>query len=199
VAIIMATIVDVGIPIDLSKGTFDNVEYVDGKLQLTEKNEDETLPNSKKIYNEYGFWESEVIDLVDAFKDFDRIVANITNHTKDKITIYTRTSSDGFSWTPYVPINIDNTIASPIGRYIQIKVSFTAGVTDELITIDDFNSGDEVKFESNEFVQFDGKLSLKKYYEFDMTKDNTWIEEGSLFRKVIPKSKLKKIDTIQVG
>jgi hypothetical protein len=199
VAIIMATIVDIGIPIDLSKGTFNNVEYVDGKLQLTEKDEDETLPNGKKIYNEYGFWESEVIDLVDAFKDFDRIVANVINHTKDKITIYTRTSSDGFSWTPYVPINIDNTIASPIGRYIQIKVSFTSGVTDELITVDDFNSGDEVKFESNEFVQFDGKLSLRKSYEYDMTKDNTWSEEGSLFRKVIPKSKLKKINTIQVG
>jgi hypothetical protein len=192
----MATIVDVGIPIDLSKGIFNNVELVDGKLQLSER---ETLPNGKKRYYEFGFWESEVIDLVDAFKDFDRIVANITNYTNDQITIYTRTSSDGFSWTSYIPLNSDNTIASPIGRYIQIKVSFTAGITDEIATVDDFNSGDESKFEPNDFVQFDGKLSLKKNYEYTMTKDNSWSEEGSLFRQVIPKSKFKKIDTIQVG
>jgi hypothetical protein len=198
VAIDMATIVDVGIPIDLSKGTFNNVEYANGKLQLAEKDENETLPNGKKIYCEFGFWESEVIDLVDAFKDFDRIAVNMTNYTKDKITIYTRTSSNGFTWTSYVPINSDNTIASPIGRYIQIKVSFTAGMTDEVITVDDFNSGDEVKFEQNDFVQFDGKLSLKKEYEYTMTKDNSWNEEGSLFRQMIPKSKLKKIDEISM-
>lgn len=194
----MATIVDIGIPVDLSKGTFSNVEYVDGKLQLAEKYENETLPNGKKIYHEFGFWESEVIDLVDTFKDFDRIAVDITNYTKDKITIYTRTSSNGFTWTSYIPINSDNTIASPIGRYIQIKVSFTAGITDEIVTVDDFDSGDEVKFEQNDFVQFDGKLSLKKEYEYMMTKDNSWSEEGSLFRQIIPKSKFKKIDTISI-
>jgi hypothetical protein len=192
----MATIVDIGIPVDLTKGVFNNVEFINGKLQLSEK---ETLPNGKKRYYEFGFWESEVIDLVDAFKDFDRIVANITNYINDQITIYTRTSSDGFSWTSYIPLNSDNTIASPIGRYIQIKVSFIAGVTDEILTVDDFNSGDEVKFEQNDFVQFDGKLALKKNYEYTMTKDNTWSEDGSLFRQVIPKSKLKKIDEIEMG
>lgn len=191
----MTTIVDIGIPIDLTKGVFNNVEIVNGKLQLSER---ETLPNGKKRYYEFGFWESEIIDLVDKFKDFDRVVANIVNKTNDSITIYTRTSSDGFSWTPYVPINQDNTIPSPIGRYIQIKVSFTAGITDEVIIVDDFNGGDEVKFEQNEFVQFDGKLSLKKNYEYTMTKDSSWSEEGSLFRQVIPKSKLKKIDTISI-
>lgn len=191
----MTTIVDIGIPIDLTKGVFNNVEIVNGKLQLSER---ETLPNGKKRYYEFGFWESEIIDLVDKFKDFDRVVANIVNKTSDSITIYTRTSSDGFSWTPYVPINQDNTIPSPIGRYIQIKVSFTAGITDEVITVDDFNSGDDDKFEQNDFVQFDGKLSLKKEYEYTMTKDNFWGEEGSLFRQVIPKSKLKKIDSISI-
>lgn len=191
----MTTIIDIGIPIDLTKGVFNNVEIVNDKLQLSER---EVLPNGKKRYYEFGFWESEVIDLVDVFKDFDKIVANIINKTNDKIAIYTRTSSDDLSWTNYVPINQDNTIASPIGRYIQIKVTFTAGETDELIIVDDFNNGDEVKFTPNEFVSFDGKLGLKKEYEYDMLKDINWTDAGTLFRQVIKKSKLKKIDSISI-
>jgi hypothetical protein len=189
----MSTVVSVGIPIDLSKGTFNNVEYVNGKLQLSTT---ETLPNGKKRYYDFGFWESEVIDLVEKYKDFDRLVSNLTKQTNDNITIYTRTSSDMFSWTSYTPLNQDNTIASPIGRYIQIKVSFTAGQTNEILTVDDFNSGDDNKFLPNDFVQFDGNLSLKKNYSYTMNKDNTWNDEGQVFRVSIPKTQFKKIDTV---
>ncbi|MED4883924.1 hypothetical protein [Bacillus smithii] len=191
----MATIIDVGIPIDLTRGVFNNVEFINGKLQLSEK---EILPNGKKRYYEFGFWESEVIDLIDKFKDFDKIVANIIRYTNDQITIYTRTSNDGLSWTPYTPLNADNTIASPIGRYIQIKVSFTAGITDKVMTVYDFTNSESVNFQNNDKVIFDGSLKLKTQYADTMTVDTSFTDTGTLLRKTINKNQFKSIESIKV-
>ncbi|MCU6710082.1 hypothetical protein M6D81_15400 [Paenibacillus sp. J5C_2022] len=190
----MADITNIGIPIDISKGVFNNVELLDGKIVLSVQD----VFNSKSVFYNSGFWESEAIDLVGAYKDFDKIVLSKVHQTIDSIAVYFRTSNDGFNWSSYAEVGTDGSIPSPIGRYVQVKVSFTAGLTNETVTAVDFNSDEKANFQQNDFIEMDGSLKLKKNYSDKMTIDQSWNEEGSLLRRTVRKSDFKRIDSLKI-
>lgn len=183
---------EIGIDTGIGIGTFYNTEYIDGFIQLIKK-------DSSSTYVMEGYWESEIIDLVDRFKEYDSVALDKMQQSKDVHSILTRVSDDGISFDNYVATTPEGKIQSEMKRFIQIKINFYAGLTDENILVSDFNSPEDINnLENNQFVEAKQGLKIKREYECQMNKDSNWNEEGSLHRKVIKKSEWKKIDSIGV-
>lgn len=77
-------------------------------------------------------------------------------------------------------------------------LKFTAGAENQVVTLVEFDNGDSTDFEPNEFVEFDGTMSIKTEYSYDMAKD-TNIDEGFLSVVEFDKSKFKEIASLEVS
>ncbi len=187
---------EIGIDTGIGIGTFHNTEYVDGAIRLKQIN---TNKIDTPIYEMEGYWESEVIDLVDKFKEYDTVALARTQEIRDVYSIETRVSDDGINFDEYQATTPESRVQSTMKRYIQVRINFFAGMNEEEYAIVDFNSSeDKNEWDNNEFIETDGSLKLKKDYEFSMNSDESWADEGVLHRKKIVRSEWKKIDSIGI-
>lgn len=186
----MSTIQDIGIVIDLSKGTYSNTIYKDGKLQLIELTKDD---DGRPIYANYGYWESEPIVIQDKIRAFKNLVKNVVATGNAEYKTYVQTSEDGFSWNEYVETAADGTISNAPAKFSRIKIEFFPESLNANFFFDKF---DEVGKYDNELTNSDkGVLELKKKYSGLMEDD----AENLLFRKMISSSDYKKINKIKVS
>lgn len=183
---------EIGIGISLI-GEFNNVEVIDGKLQLKKLNQ-----NS---YYENGYFISRTIDIGDNFKEFDNIISTIESVDDTLVKISTRTSSDDNSFSTWEYLNEDNKINSPKNRYIQLRIELNSikATTEKDIPLSDYVEG------NNNFVEeytnpSDNStvLKLKDIIYYNEIKDDSWTEEGSLYRKKIMRDDWLRIDRLEV-
>lgn len=180
---------EVGLSISLS-GTHNNTEIKNGKLTLKSTDVD---GNGLPIYAKEGFWTSDAINLGDNFKDFDKVFTTHVNNGLSSFSISTRVSDNNIDWSEWVAIAIDGTIQSETKQYIQVRIDLFAGfVTDSFV----ISNSD---FEENKFVEKTvSDIRLKRDYKFDMSKDPSWAEEGSLHRQKITRDEWLRIDKMNV-
>jgi hypothetical protein len=184
---------EIGIPIDLSKGTFGNTVFLNGKLQLVEIAKDD---NNVSIYPPEGYWISESIRIADKVTSFKYIAKNSVG--TGTIKIFTQSSSDGFTWSEWQEINYaDGGILTPVGYYARIKIFIYAGNGNTNFTIDEFTIANKY---INPYVNSsNGVLELKTSYSSPTIIDDTWIEEGTVLSCNIQKSSFKKINKISLN
>lgn len=185
----------IGIDTGLGIGTFHNTEYVDGSIRLKVVDTDN---NHNPVYAMEGYWESEIIDLVDKFKDYDTVALSKTQESKDVISIETRVSDDGINFTDYQSVSEENKIQSETKRYIQIKINFFAGMNKKEYTLFNFDSPDEIdNWNNSEFVDMTNGLRLKRNYELEMSRE-LWNDEGSLHSFKVSRNDWKKVDSLNI-
>lgn len=179
---------EIGLSIGVS-GTHKNTEIDEtGKLKLKAMAYDASgIP----IYAESGSWTSDVVDLEDNFNDFEKVFVTSENSGSSSYAVLTRVSKDNQVWSDWTPVAMDGTIQSDTMRYIQVKIDLFAGFVDDVITLvnSDF---------ANEFVDCTENIKLKRDYEFGMTPDSTWVNEGILHRKKITRNEWIRIDKLNV-
>lgn len=188
---------DVGIIIDLTKGVHTNTVYDEDTNKIALKNTGTSYDEKKNIYATDGYWVSEIMDLVDKYTSLGNL-ALTTELNGAEYTAYTRTSSDNITWDDYVKINSSGKMMSVPQRYIQIKIEIKGQDAEYQEPLHDFTVEDIDKFEENEFINFSGNLELKQEYDYKVSKDDSWSDEGSLFRKKIRNTKFKRIDSIKL-
>lgn len=185
----MAVTHEVGLPLDLSKGTFADTEYVDGFLQLRVM---KISDKGNAIYAESGYWESEVISIKDKIAAFKRInkASELVNGATYKI--FTSSSEDGVIWSAWEEIDyIDGTIKSPKNSYAKVRIEIKSTMSDEIVTIDDFMI--EGKY-NNEFVNSDmGVFELKRVHEYEMDEIFT-----NVYCKTVIKTDFNKVNKINL-
>ena len=96
--------------------------------------------------------------------------------------------------TELIPIEITNTFAkAPVD-----VLKFTDGESDVLVTVCDFDNSDSTDFNDNEFLTFDGNMSLKVIYDITMKNPaslgSTYVSES----KEIDMNNFKKIANVEV-
>lgn len=187
---------EIGISFDVGQGDFINTEIVDGSLRLKIAEESS---NDEPIYEKEGYWESKVLDMVDKFREYDKLAVTKTQYTKDLYKIETRTSDDGDNFNEYIALSASSHILSPMKRYIQIRITLYAGLLSETIVLSEFDSPEDVnEWEDNTYIETDGALKLKREYQFEMEEDMSWSDEGSLHRKLVSRDEWRRIDRIGV-
>lgn len=185
------SIQEIGIPIDLSKGSFTNTIYKDAKLQLVQQGVD---GDGRPVYMDNGYWESDNIVINDKIQAFKNVVKTISVVGGAIYKIYTKTSDDGFTWGTYAETASDGTVNSLPAKYAKIKIELLAERQDSNFFIDKFDVADRYV---NELVNSEsGVLELKKTYNFDMQKTSQ-DADGVMFLQPIAKTKFKKIDSLE--
>lgn len=161
----------------------DNVEFVDGNLVL--KHTPITHVSYTKDYVMTGTFK-KVYDLGDNFISM-AAQAFLKNVSSNQVaTIQYEQSEDGVTYD--APIEWSAT-TYPNKRYIRVVITLTSNDRKNI----DYVTNPEL--ESNEFIQ-DKKLIKSKSY--DMIKDSSWLNEGSLHRKKVSRDELLRIDKIEV-
>jgi hypothetical protein len=186
------SITEIGIPIDLSKGKYENTIYKDGKLQLIELQKSDT---GKIVYASSGSWQSEIIYIADKIKAFEKVVKNtVVAGTTSTFKISTQSSVDGIDWSSYIEVSANGSIQSPTNTYARIKIDLFSSPTENLsFTVDEF-SDDRY---TNEYLNTSNDyLEMKRNYTLDYVSDTTWNEDGHLYRKTIDKTIWKKVDSL---
>lgn len=128
--------------------------------------------------------------------DLEALEMMTVDYGGQSLTISTSTSTDLQTWSPYTLLNSDNTIASPLGRYIKVKVDVTGGSGNNrnLVT---FGVADAAKFQSNNFVAFDGTLHLATTVPLTVTQDTSFGDPfAKLYRVPLNLGDFKNIQSI---
>ena len=190
---------EIGIDIGVGIGKFHNTEFIDGVIQLKKANK---IYGDKNYYEFEGYWESKVIDLVDKFREYDRVALSKKQETRDNYVILTRVSDNGVDFDDYVATTPEGKVQSEMKRFIQIKIVFFAGLLIEEKTLHSFESENEIEnWENNKYITIDSEshvLKIKKDYNSIMEKDTAWSEDGTLHRKLISRNEWKRIDSLSV-
>lgn len=96
--------------------------------------------------------------------------------------------------TELIPIEITNTFAKAPVEILK----FTTGENDVLVTVCDFDNSDASDFKNNEFLTFNGNMSLKVMYDITMkgpaSLGSTYVSES----EEIDTSNFKKIANMEV-
>jgi hypothetical protein len=152
----------------------------------------------QNLYSPSGSYESPVLDIGTNFKTLQKINQVVTIPASTDITISTDTSADGITFSEYLPVNTDNTIASPSARYIKVKVDLAGGALVTPRIPMDFVAAEASNFPVNDKVIFDGSLHMKTAYSYSMNPDASFIEAGTLLRKSIDKTSYRSIEKVEV-
>lgn len=178
------------VSVPLTGGTYMNTEIVNGKLQLT-------MVDSVS-YHKTGSYESPVMDLGDNFKELYKVeeVFNVPTSTGKKV--YVASSADGLSFSEYLQLNSDGTIATPSGRYVKIRVDLTAGGSTKETLVHDFTAEERSAFQENEHIVFDGAAKFKTDYQLPMEADPTFTEAGTLLKATLNKSGFRTFEKVEV-
>lgn len=187
---------EIGLLIGTS-GTHYNTELDESnRLRLKIVNVD---GSGKSVYSDEGYWISNVVNLGDKFKDFEKVFTTHQDVSNSSFAIQTRVSDNGIDWSDWVAVAYDGTIQSETKQYIQVKINLFAGFETDVYLISDFKNVDDVSlFDNNSFISTSDGLRLKRKYEYDMSLDATWIGEGSLHRKAITRDEWLRIDRLEV-
>lgn len=187
----MAVTHEVGLALDLSKGTFAGTEYVDGFLQLKVM---KISDKGNAIYAESGYWESEIISIKDKIAAFKRIskTSELVNGATYKI--FTSSSEERSVWSSWEEIDYTNgTIKSPKNNYAKVRIEIKSTMSNEIVTVDDFTV--EGKY-NNEFVNSDkGVLGLKRVYQYEM---DALPSNESISTKLITRNSFNKINKVRL-
>ncbi|MFF3150610.1 hypothetical protein ACFVRU_55190 [Streptomyces sp. NPDC057927] len=189
---------DFGIDIDFLNGTFAKTELNGTSLEL--KRITETYDKLNLVYNNEGYWLSNVIDLVDKYTELKNLsISRTLSSDKVKYRAYTRVSSDGFIWDEFLEIDYSTgKMKSENKRYLQIKLELT-GEKDEYREIAlTFNKTDTSRIKENALVDLDNSLKLKRNFNYKMSRDDSWNDSGKLVSRIITKGTFKKIDSINL-
>lgn len=186
---------EIGIDIGIDRGVFDNTKIEDDSLIL----DYEVGDNDEKIYSKEGSWTSDIVDLVDKFKEYDKVVLSKEIPDGTNYAISVRVSDDGNNFGEYTATAPDGSFLLETKRYVQVKISLFAGFEAKIVSYD-FNSEEDVnQWEDNSYIETTGgSLKLKRNYTFNMSEDTAWSEEGKLHRKLIQRNQWKKIDSLEV-
>lgn len=188
---------DLGLAINLT-GTHSGTEIdpVTGYLQLKVK---EVSANLTNIYESEGTWTSDIIDLEDSFLQYGKVFTTDVANGGSSIAVETRTSDDGFTWEEWIAVAMDGTIQSVKKQRVQIRIKLFAGYQTDVYLISDFDNVNDVDLLTpKDFIETNNGLRLKREYNFDMTLDTSWSEEGSLHRKNITRDEWVRIDKMNV-
>ncbi|MDH6671984.1 hypothetical protein ACXFAU_10815 [Paenibacillus glucanolyticus] len=185
---------EIGITLDFSKGSFDNITYVNNTLQLIEETKDDA---GNGVYRNSGSWVSEALFIKDKVTSFKRISRNVAIKGNGSYKIFTSSSPDQLNWTPWAEINyMDGSISTRVDQYAKVKIELFAHKTNTSFSIDDFTIPDKY---SNPFINSsDGVLELKTLYPHVGSQDMNWNDIGKLFVTKISKSNYKAINKIEV-
>ena len=189
---------EIGINIGINKGNYVNTEFKNDYIQLKQVSVQE---DGSPVYEKEGYWESEVVDLIGKFKEYDKIAVSVVKHTSDTYAILTRVSDDGIEFTEYVVTTTDGKMQSKTARYVQVKINLFAGAIGGEISLYDplYSIGNDIiDWDNSEYLEVRDSIKLKTDYNFTMNKDETWSETGTLHRSEINPSEWRKINSIQV-
>lgn len=178
------------VSVPLTGGTYNNTEIVNGKLQLT-------VVDSVS-YNKTGSYESPVIDLGDNFKELYKVEEVFDAPAGTGKQVLVSSSADGLSFSEYLPLNSDGTIATPSGRYVKIRVELTAGGSTKETLVHDFTAEERSAFQDNEHVVFDGAAKMKTDYQLPMEADASYAEAGTLLKTTLNKSVFRTFEKVEV-
>jgi len=158
-----------------------------GELELFERYFDH--------YSHSGHVEYGPIDLGLHFREITSIstIKEIPQGTD--IKMYTSTSNDYINFSEWSLVDVNGNITSPKGRYVKIKIELFGNTIENTQIVYDFSQEDQLKFQSNEFVIFDGSLKLKTLYQTPMELNNNF-QESKLYEGILEKNKFKKIEKI---
>lgn len=145
-----------------------------------------------------GEWESEVIDLVDNYTEFKKLVSVQEIVGGAKVTILTKTSSDNRMWSPYAKLSGNSTIASPKARYVRVKIIIEADSSTRKVTeVEGFNG--MIDYDQSEYIKIDkGFLKVNNTKEHDLTIDDSYKERGYVTSTKIYSKNLKRLNRIRV-
>ncbi|MDT8975031.1 LamG domain-containing protein [Paenibacillus sp. chi10] len=146
-----------------------------------------------------GEWESEVIDLVDNYTAFRKLVSVQEIVGGAKVTILTKTSSDNRMWSPYAKLSGNSTIASPKARYVRVKIIIEADSSTRKVTeVEGFNG--MIDYDKSEYIGIDkGFLKVNYTKEHDLTLDDSYKERGYVTSTKIYSKNLKRLNRIRVN
>ncbi len=183
---------EIGISVGIANGTHNNTVYDSTNGYIVLKTTD-TDGNGNPVYAETGEWISDVIEIDDKFKNYQKVFTTHINNGSEiddslsSIKIQTRVSKDGVTWDEWVDANADGTINSAttwdetladetikthVKQYAQVKIVFNAGFATDVFLISEFdNSTDKELFTNSEFLDSSNGLILNREYSFYMTKD----------------------------
>lgn len=163
--------IEIGLGIEVEKGEFHNCEInEDGFIVLTK---DESSQNHKQ-----GYWISELVELKDKFKEFDKVVLDKILEGNSQTKVLTRTSEDGTVFTEWKPL-LGNEIAQEPSKYAQVKIELESGYTTSIKETSFVNKelGGLVK-DSKHFVSDSDGVKLAKSVPYYMKKSQIILEEG---------------------
>ncbi|MEQ6356562.1 hypothetical protein ABNX05_18220 [Lysinibacillus sp. M3] len=181
-------------------GNFNKTSY-DGSLHLKVSKVDNS---GKPIYEEEGVYYSDIIDLKDKFKKFDKVVATFTNsgvNQPSSFTIETRSGASAYTlgeWVAVAPTT--NEIKSTINRFIQVRFIFKSGYEYEDEVLSDFNSeNDALLFNGNtSLIDTTNGLSLKRNHKIKVAKTFDWQGIGTLGTYVFKESEWRRFDSFRL-
>lgn len=164
--------IEIGLGLELGKGTFVNCEWVEGEsaLKLTK--------DENGQYHKVGQWTSEVTELKDKFKEFDKVVLDKTLEGNATTEVYTRTSEDNVSFSEWEKLQ-GNEIAQGTSKLVQIRVDLIAGYTTSSKETSFVNVDLEGKVKDHQHFTFDKDgVKLSKAVPYKVKKSSIVLEEG---------------------
>lgn len=181
-------------PYDNSRASTFDVSYSANSFKLTVLS---SAADGTSFYKDIGYIEIPAMDLGQFYMNIKKaeILGNIPSGTSFKV--YTSTSTDAQTYSPYVQTDPDLTIKSPQGRYIRIKIEFYGARGNYTYTATDFNDADSSILTVDNQVILDGNMYLKTNYLNSMTLDSS-VTDGKLFSTSLNKTTFKKIDSLGV-
>lgn len=96
--------------------------------------------------------------------------------------------------TELISINVTNTFAKPPCEILK----FVKGENDVVVTLCDFDNSDSTDFEANEFLTFDGNMSLKTIYDIVVSTPTQLVKGYCSITEDIDLTKFKSVEEMGV-
>lgn len=172
--------------IDMSKGTFEGMQFLNGALSL--------IPVGQE-FTKQGSWVSEAIvfdNTIDKVKEL-----RVTKTTGDVVVSYA-TSNDGVTWSSFIALPADGALNVAIkGLKIKVEMNATVTIQPERI-VQDFLAAEATQFEETSGVIFDGALKPITTKTDSFIVDSSFTEGGELASVAIPVDLFKTIEKLEV-
>ena len=164
--------IEIGLGLELGEGEFVNCEWVEGEgtLKLTK--------DENGQYHTSGQWISEVTELKDKFKGFDKVVLDKTLEGNATTEVFTRTTEDNVSFSEWEKLE-GNEIPQEPSRYVQVRIDLIAGYTTSSKETSFVNVDLEGKVKDHQhFTSDKDGVKLSKAVPYKVKKSSIVLEEG---------------------
>ena len=201
-SVVGGTIETKDFPINFSSvdGNFNKVVH-NGTLNLKVAKLDN---NGQPIYEEEGYYVSEIVDLEDKFQRFNILTPSFTNSGTTYPSTFKMETRSGSSparlgtWLEVDPVTYE--IKSPTNRYIQVRIIFYAGYEFEDEVLSDFNNENDAKlFNGNlQLIDSTDGLKLKRNHRIKIAKTFDWNDIGTLGKYKFKESEWRRFDSFRL-